>query len=411
MFDRVFGMAGGPLRRALVAAAGAVLLTSAAPEPAGAQPGPSRVVVSPAEAREIRTEAPIIGSLVATVDSAVATSAGGVVLEAPYKVGDIIEEGDMIARVDPERYEIDVRAATAAVAQAEAALAVAQARRASADDELARAEGLRGSAAFSTARVEDLNHAAAEAASAVAEAEAALANAEAELARAEYFLGRTVIIAPFGGVVTERMAEPGQYIAVGEAAARVVSLDELEVEVDAPVDRIEAVQLGAEVRVMFGDVAAPGVVRAVVPQEAASTRTRPVRITVDFSDVNPVYLAPGATVTVMAPTAPPRTAVLAPKDALVQGPRGWIVYVAVDGQAQPRLVALGASVGDDIELMSGVAPGDLVVIRGNEGLRPGAPIQPMPAGEPPASGGGAAPGAPVEQDGGAATEGADPSET
>jgi multidrug efflux pump subunit AcrA (membrane-fusion protein) len=52
-----------------------------------------------------------------------------------------------------------------------------------------------------------------------------------------------------------------------------------------------------------------------------------------------------------------------------------MVYVAADGQAQPRPVTVGASVGDRFEVIDGLAPGDLVVVRGNERLRPGQPIQ------------------------------------
>ncbi len=382
MADSLFAPTTRPARRARSTCAAALAaLALAAPGVALGQPGPSRVVVAPVEEREIRDEAPIIGSLVATVDSAVAATAAGVVLESPFKVGDAVELGDVVARLDPERYEIEVRAATAAVARSEAALAVAEARRQRAADELARAEGLRGSAAFSTARVEDLGHALAEAVSAVAEADASLASASADLAGAEDMLGRAVIRAPFRGVVTERMAQPGQYIAIGQAAARIVSLDELEVEIDAPVDRLRALAPGTAVTVRIDGAEAPGVVRAVVPRESVSTRTRPVRVAVALDGVDTMVLAPGASATVMAPTSAPRTALVAPKDALVQGRGGWMVFVAVDGQAQPRSVTLGAATGEHIEILSGVAPGDLVVVRGNENLRPGQPVAPTVSGE------------------------------
>ena len=244
-----------------------------------------------------------------------------------------------------------------------------------------RAEGLRGSAAYSPARVEDLGHAAVEAASAETQAKAQLASAKAALARADYALRWTDIRAPFSGVVTERVAQPGQYIAVGAAAARLVNLGELEVEIDAPVDRISALPLDAPVTVQIGSTSAKGSVRAIIPREAAATRTRPIRISVDFEGVDPALLSPGAVVTVLAPTQAPRQALVAPKDSLVQGPGGWMVYVAADGQAQPRPVVIGASSGDRVEIVKGVAPGDLVVVRGNEGLRPNQPIAPVLEGE------------------------------
>ncbi|MCI4666082.1 MAG: efflux RND transporter periplasmic adaptor subunit [Neomegalonema sp.] len=353
-------------------------------EAAKAQRGPTGVLVDEVVKKEIREEAPIIGSLVATVDSAVATRAAGVVVKAAFKVGDIVEKGAVIVRIDDESYKIDRNVAAAAVTVAEAGLAVAKAKRARAADDLRRAEALRRSAAFSAARVEDLGHAAAEAASTEAEAAARLASAKASLARAEYFLRLAVIRAPFRGVVTSRLAQPGQYIAVGTAVARIVSLNDLEVLVDAPVERIGGLRPGVKLVIQLGTVTAPGVVRAVVPVEAAQTRTRPVRISLDAAGLDPTLLVPGASVTVMAPVSAPRTAVLAPKDALVQFRDGWMVFVAADGKAAPRPVTLGVADGDRIEIVTGLKAGELVVVRGNEGLRPNQPIAPTRKGATPA---------------------------
>jgi multidrug efflux pump subunit AcrA (membrane-fusion protein) len=64
------------------------------------------------------------------------------------------------------------------------------------------------------------------------------------------------------------------------------------------------------------------------------------------------------------------------KDALVQARGGWTVFVAEDGKAQPRAVNIGVALGDQYEVLSGLAPGDQVVVRGNERLRPGQDIAP-----------------------------------
>jgi hypothetical protein len=60
----------------------------------------------------------------------------------------------------------------------------------------------------------------------------------------------------------------------------------------------------------------------------------------------------------------------------VQSARGWTVYVAQDGVAQPRQVEIGAPVGDRFEALSGLSEGDWTVVRGNERLRPGQEIDP-----------------------------------
>lgn len=394
----------------MIAAVGAI----ATVDVSSAQPRASLVKVAKVQEREVADETPVIGRLVATVDSAIAATTSGVVREVTVKVGDAVKAGDVVARLDTTDYMVDKSAAEAAVRQATAALGVAKARRQRANDELKRSERLRGSTAFSAARVEDLGHALAEAAAAEAVSTAAMATAKAQLQRAERNLVKSTIYSPFAGVVIERQAQPGQYIATGQSAARIVNLAELEVEIDMPSARLQAMRQGVKVKVIIAGVEASGVVRAIVPSEASSTRTRPVRIDVDFTGVDPLLLAPGASATVLAPTSAPRKAVIVPKDALVQGRQGWMVFVAADGKAQPRGVRIGAASGDGVEVLSGVASGELVVIRGNEGLRPGQAIRTgggRPGGKPGQPGakqGGAKPGEPAKKgqapSGGAAGE-------
>jgi hypothetical protein len=86
-------------------------------------------------------------------------------------------------------------------------------------------------------------------------------------------------------------------------------------------------------------------------------------------------LAAGQSVTILAPMGGPREALSVSKDALVQQAGGWIVFVAEDGKAAPRPVTVGAAIGGRFEIEGGLSAGDLVVVRGNERLRPGQPIQ------------------------------------
>ena len=113
--------------------------------------------------------------------------------------------------------------------------------------------------------------------------------------------------------------------------------------------------------------------RAVLPIENPSTRTRAVLFSApDLSDLGDA--AVGQSLTVEIPVGDAREVLSVPKDALVQGQGGWTVFVAADDQAQPRSVTLGVPLGDRYEVLSGLAPGDLVVVRGNERLRPGQAI-------------------------------------
>jgi multidrug efflux pump subunit AcrA (membrane-fusion protein) len=91
-------------------------------------------------------------------------------------------------------------------------------------------------------------------------------------------------------------------------------------------------------------------------------------------------------VTLEVPIGTPREVLVVPKDALVQARGGWTAFVndggkavAADGDDRGRL-------GDTFEVISGLAPGDEVVVRGNERLRPGQDIAPMGGGGPPGAG-------------------------
>ena len=88
-------------------------------------------------------------------------------------------------------------------------------------------------------------------------------------------------------------------------------------------------------------------------------------------------LAIGQSITVSIPISAPRDVVSVPKDALVQARGGWTVFVNADGKAQPRPVEIGVALGDRFEVLNGLEEGDVVVVRGNERLRPGQDIAPM----------------------------------
>ena len=115
-------------------------------------------------------------------------------------------------------------------------------------------------------------------------------------------------------------------------------------------------------------------VRASVPMENSLTRTRIVRLTPTFEDMESP-LAGNQSAIVLIPVGEVREVVTVHKDAILSQPNGTVVYIVTDGQAMIRPVQLGESVGSRIEVLGGLAPGDLVVVRGNERLRPGQPVR------------------------------------
>jgi multidrug efflux pump subunit AcrA (membrane-fusion protein) len=114
-------------------------------------------------------------------------------------------------------------------------------------------------------------------------------------------------------------------------------------------------------------------VRAILPVENTATRTRSVRFAAPGMGAI-ANTAVGQSVTVRIPVGAARDVLSVPKDALVQARGGWSVFVADEGKAQPRTVEIGVALGNQYEVLSGLAEGDQVVVRGNERLRPGQDI-------------------------------------
>ena len=341
---------------------------------ASAQPRAAGVVVDPVVEQEVAETAPILGRLVAATRSVIAARTPGIVEAALVEVGDRVEAGAVLARLDTERLDLDYEIANAAYEQALADLEAAEADVALAEQALDRIAKLRGSGAFSQGAFDDRTSELARARSRSGAFRAAVARAEAQLAVASYDLENAEIRAPFAGAVIERTAQPGAYLTTGAAVATLLDIDDLEIEADIPTEYVDGLRKGLVVSALVGRSALlDATVRAVIPEEAITTRTRPVRFAVDLDGLGD-GLATGQSVTLRIPTADARSALTVSKDAVTQSPRGWLVYVAAEGVAQPRVVEIGASAGDRLEVLTGLSEGDYVVVRGNERLRPGQPV-------------------------------------
>ena len=361
---------------------------------------PAMVGVDTVTTVETAEKVSVFGEVVSGRQSRVAARVAGVAEEVPVRVGDAVTAGALLAQIDTELFEIGRDQALAEIVIAEAGIATVEARLERAQNALTRAESLAENSTIAEAQLEDRRTEFAEVAGARQEALARIDAARTALARAEYSLDNATIRAPFDGVVVDVATEIGQFVSAGSEVATLVDVGAMEVEASVPARFISALSpgLGVSGRSDAGGELALRL-RAVLPTEFSSTRTRPVRFDLVSSEAAP---AVGQSVTLEVPVSAPREVAAVPKDALIQARGGWSVFVAVDGKAQPRPVEIGAALGDRFEVLSGLTPGETVVVRGNERLRPGQDIAPQPGGAP----GGGAPGASAP--GGSAPEAARP---
>lgn len=332
----------------------AVAATADAAGAGGAQQGPPPAVVTIAVAIQTElaplSEAP--GSIVSVRDSLVAAATSGKI-EWVADVGAEVEEGGLIARIDP---------ADATFARNEAA---AEARRLASRSEYLdrlhkRFVDLGEESGESEASIDQMK-------SDRDEARQTLARARVALERAETNLERTQVRAPFAGRIVSQSMQIGEYAAPGSAIARLVDTRHLEVTAQAPAALVRSISAGDEIALTYGAETITAPIRAIVPVGDEVSRTLEIRIALPETNWNI-----GSAVRVSLPTTSPKSVVAAHRDALVLRANRVSVFVVGDDMKAKRVdVELGAAEGDLIEVIGEVKAGDKLVIRGGERLRDG----------------------------------------
>lgn len=347
-----------------------------------AQGRPAGVSTDVVTMRQMSETVSVFGQVVAGRESAVASRVAGIANDVPIRVGAKIKKGDVLARMDTERLEIDLSVAEANIAIAEAGIAVAEAQFERAEKALRRAENLRANSTIAEAQLDDRASDFAEAIGSRAEAMARITAARTARNLANYNLTNATILAPFDGVVLQVATEVGQFVSAGSEVATLIDISAMEVEANVPARFVDALSPQNAVRAKTDTGGALDLtLRAILPTEFSATRTRPV-----LFDINgDADVAVGQSVTLEVPVSEPRDVLVVPKDALVQARGGWSAFVNDAGKASPRTVVVGAALDNGFEVISGLVEGDEVVVRGNERLRPGQDIAPMGGGRPPAA--------------------------
>jgi HlyD family secretion protein len=316
------------------------------------------------------------GYLVARRKAVVSAKIQGRLSELRVEEGSKVRAGEVIALLESNDYEAQVKRAQAAVQRAEADLAENQ-------RQLRLAERLTTESVVSV----DQRDASA---SRVRMAEAALAQARADAAFAEAQLQNTFIRAPFTGVVVKKMAEVGESVApippgvnISTASGAVVALADLatlEVEADVAEANVAKVSNGqpAEVTVeAIPDRRYKAVLRQVIPTADRTKATVQVKVTIleKDEDLKPEM---SAKVTFLEPDKKPaETAastapvVLVPQEAVVSRDGKTLVFLVREGKAQAREVSTGVERQGQVVIRTGLSGGESVISRPPETLKDG----------------------------------------
>jgi RND family efflux transporter MFP subunit len=199
--------------------------------------------------------------------------------------------------------------------------------------------------------------------------------ARQEVAEAEWLLAKTVIRTPFSACVTERFITQGQHLRPGDELFTVADYDPLVARIYLPESDVLELEEGREVRIALAaktELSFTGRIRQIAP--VVDTATGTVKVTVEAVQP-PAGVRPGAFVSIGIVREQHPSALLLPRESVIRELRAAHVFISEDGTAVKKAVELGLEEGDMVEVVSGVAEGDNVVVAGQGALDDGQKIK------------------------------------
>jgi membrane fusion protein (multidrug efflux system) len=301
----------------------------------------------------------LTGTLTANQSSEVAANTSGVVDVQPGDRGAFVDKGTTLAKID---------ARNAALSAAEARVAAANAKRA---DDIAKQDCDRIDKLYAAGAVTEADYTRQHAT--CVNANGSVDSAAVRLAEAQKQLGDTIVRAPFTGMIDERYISDGEYVSPSTKVVRLVEIDPLRVELSVPEQAVGFIAQGQSIEFTvraFDGKTFTGKVRYIGSGLRRDTRDLVAEALVPNPEKK---LRPGmfATVRVLLDDAPAPTV---PKKALLIDGTLRRIFVAKDGVAEERLVKIGETKGDDVQIEEGAKAGELVVLEPPAELHDGSPL-------------------------------------
>lgn len=316
---------------------------------------PIRVV--PVKKQPVSDQISLVGTAEAIAESIVAAEVSGVVEYFPVREGDFVKKGELLVRLRSTDLRLRLNGARATREKIKANLCYAE-------KELARVSQLKKTDSIAARKYDEAfyNHRA---------LLQAMLQSEAEIERLEYDIKQKEVFAPFSGFVAEEHTQVGEWIKAGGPVVALVDLDQIRITVDVPERYAVLLSPESEVKVVIKSISSnqlPARIYAILPRGDSDARTFPVRINLANSDFK-IKSGMEATVTFILQGA--KSALLVPKDAVITAGNNRLVYIVADGKAMPVTVQILGYYNENAAVEGNLKPGDQVVIRGNERLRPG----------------------------------------
>lgn len=319
------------------------------------QPPPEAVTTVVADEQEWPETLRSVASVVAVQGVTVSADLPGIVEKIHFESGAKVRRGDLLTELDTSQERA----------------------------QLAAAESAAKLAGLNLERMKDLHQKGVTAQSELDQIQASAEQAEARVGEIRATIERKRIRAPFAGVLGLRQVNLGQYLQGGDPVVSLQALDPIYVDFAVPQQEVARLAVGHEVTATLEgltETVSAGSVTAI--DSVVDPATRNVRVRAKFANAGE-KLRPGMFVEARVALGAGKRSVTLPISAVNYAPYGDSVYVVEEMQGpsgqtylgvRQQVVKLGASRGDQVAVLSGVAAGEQVATSGVFKLRPGAAV-------------------------------------
>lgn len=346
-----------------------IMLTLAYANTARSQMPPTLVEVDTVQSLEFHEQVTLVGRSEGTSNSAIVSEVIGQVAAIVAIEGNPIKKGETLLEIDSDRMRLDLMAKEGEFIEAREQFDLAK-------KNLARSEDL-----FARKLISDLAFDSSKAWINIAEGR--LQKLTAERDRLAKDVDDCKVKAPYSGFTSRRLVSVGEWVNRGTPVYEMADISRLRVVVDLPERYYGRLTIGSAATIVgSADTLTPlsGTVTGVSRMANSETHTYPVILEVDNKDSK---LGGGALVRATLSFDQMFSSTAVNKDALIRQGSQMMVYTIQEGKAAPVPVTVSATVGGMVAVSGpGVAPGMVVIVRGNERVFPGAPVRTADAAPP-----------------------------
>ena len=336
-----------------------MLIAAVAANALAADPPPTRVAVTKVFEKEVAPTATLVGSVVFDQRAGISPEISGLIAEHRMIEGTVVRKGDVLVKLNTDFITKDIEVLNQQIAQIDIRIDNAL-------KNLGRFETLYKQDATTEKNYDDLAFEA-------KDLQIEKKRQQVTLAKKKLELEKSVIRAPFNGLVLERNKSQGEWVSPGDPICQLAALDDLAVRVSVSENLVPYVKVGQNVSLSVNamDLALQGRVKIVVPDVDPKSKTFDVKIGIDY--VPGLFQNMSARVNV--PTGPVQRLKMIKRGALVRFQGKEFVYTVKEGQAKILPIQVAAVDGEYLGVAEPyIVAGMPVVVDGNERLRPDQPV-------------------------------------